>query len=273
MGVSYSFMDNCLYGADDINSVFSKLTTQGVSLFNYSDGDNPLIDLNNAVNNFVETGVEYYNLNACRLVYNAEDSTYKILKGNAFMCDGSIITIDDEGYDITSQIHEIRLLSSQDIYVCFYRNIAENRIDISVIDNDTLYNDKMSLKIGKISESGEIWDARTYAKTKFMPCSANVITEFKLGDYNLSTQMTGEKRLKQTIANIFPGAQYVFFFDQVFPIQRIETTTGDELTYGVYKYAGSNIYAAFNMVGNDLQFWAYVTSSWNSVYNHNCIAF
>ena len=40
MSVIYSFMDDSVYGADDINKTFSKLTTQGVSLFKYNNGDN-----------------------------------------------------------------------------------------------------------------------------------------------------------------------------------------------------------------------------------------
>ena len=57
MSIKCSFMDNQIYGAEDINLIFSKLTMQGISLFAYDDGDNPLLSLNQAVASFVNPGV------------------------------------------------------------------------------------------------------------------------------------------------------------------------------------------------------------------------
>ena len=124
MGFSCSFMDNKSYGADDINLILSKLTTQGISLFKYADGDNPLIALNDAVNSFTGPGIEYYNPSSCMLEYLAptEENAYaqfRILPGNAFMYDGSIITIDENGYDISDEVIKIRQSRTDDIYVYF----------------------------------------------------------------------------------------------------------------------------------------------------------
>ena len=122
MSIIYGFMDNCLYGADDINQTFSKLTTQGVSLFNYTDGDNPLVSLNNAVSAHTMPGVEMYNTNACKVIYDTENEKFFISPGNAFMIDGSTITVDSEEYDITERVLEQRKSGIGDIWVCFNRN-------------------------------------------------------------------------------------------------------------------------------------------------------
>ena len=63
MSLKKSFMDNEIYGADDINFALSRLTTQGVSLFKYNDGDNPLVSLNNALAEMASPGVDLYNVN------------------------------------------------------------------------------------------------------------------------------------------------------------------------------------------------------------------
>lgn len=265
MGVSCSFMDNCMYGADDINLAFSKLTTEGVSLFKYSDGDNPLIELNNAVSGFTESGTQYYNGDSCRLIYDEENSTYKILSGNTFMCDGSIITIDEEGYDITDEIKKLRLSGAENIYVSFYRNVPNNNIEILVKSEDTLYKDSMSVPIGMISSDGKIIDQRIYAKSKIMPCSANVIIDFELHGVTFSYLTEGARRCRHIFNNIFPGIQYLLVkprneFWRIVPVQRVMATTGDELTYTDLSLGSITLKAAFNLVGTDMQFWGIVNN-------------
>ena len=267
MGISYKFMDDCSYGADDINSVFSKLTTQGVSLFNYSDNDNPLIELNTAVSNFTNPGIEYYNINACMLSYTEPDSdntfgTFEILPGNAFMYDGSIITIDDNRYDFTDQIRSLRLLSDDDIYVYFYRNVPYNTIDIMVTCDTSQLENEETVLLGIINSENKITDKRSFATSKIAPCFGNIVI-FGHTDtgVNVRPVETGASRLRFTFKNIFPGAKYFSIWNKCLTIQQIETVTGDELSYDEYPTEFATVYVAVNRVGPDLQLWMYTINT------------
>ncbi|MBR3791969.1 MAG: hypothetical protein IKK18_04635 [Clostridia bacterium] len=259
MSVIYSFMDNSLYGADDINQTFSKLTTQGVSLFNYTDGDNPLISLNDAVSGLTYPGIELYNVNACKVVYDKENDKFSVFPGNAFMIDGSTITIDSDEYDITEQVLEQRKSSNGDIWVCFNRNIPKNSIDISVSADDSVFNSQYAVPLAKISSNNTVVDMRKFAKTKLAPCSANVISEYTMSFGTLTYKETGYERRRTILKDAFPGASKVFINGVVRDIQRVDIEAGESLTYerAWYKTVASDILVAFNMTGEGLEVWAY----------------
>ncbi len=259
MSLLYSFMDNCLYGADEINQTFSKLTTQGVSLFNYTDGDNPLVSLNDAVSGLTNPGVEMYNIDACKVVYDEEDERFYISPGNAFMIDGSTVTIDSEEYDITDKILEQRKLSDGDIWVCFMRNIPKNCIDISVDADDTAFNSQYAVPLAKISSQNSVVDMREFAKTKLAPCSANVINEFTISFGTLSHNETGYQLRRAVLKDVFPGATKVFLNGVVRNIQRVDIEAGESLVYerAWYQSVANDIQIAFNMTGEGLEIWAY----------------
>lgn len=255
MSVIYSFMDNSLYGADEINQTFSKLTTEGVSLFNYTDGDNPLVSLNDAVAGFIQPGIELYNVDACKVKYDKENDKFTIGTGNAFMIDGSSITIDSQDYDITQRVYELRKLNEGDIWVSFYRNIPENCIDIIVDTDDTYFNSEYSVPLAKISADNSVFDKRIYAKTKLAPCSANVINTVTVSCGQLISTDTGDMLKRAVIKEVFPGATKVYVAFNLHDIQRVES--GEEL---VYKRAwpdryGETHYVAFNMTDEGLEIW------------------
>lgn len=275
MSVIYSFMDNCSYGADEVNQTFSKLTTEGVSLFNYTNSDNPLVALNNATEGFVTPGVESYNINACKVMYDAENDKFMIGVGTAFMVDGSTITIDSEYYDITETVKELQKGSSDDIWVCFYRNIPQNSIDISVDVNDYYFNSQYSVPLAKISSDNLVADKRKVACSKIAPCSANVIQyeDFSCGSINY--KQTGSLRRKQVYPNVFPGATKVFLNGVLRDIQRVDTQTGDELVFerAWYKGVQNDVVIAFNMTGEGLEVWAYISYNSTDIRNWSLTIF
>lgn len=265
MAKSCSFMDNCTYGAEDINLVLSKLTSKGVSLFNYSDGDNPLMSLNEAVSSMVEPGVEYFNMDSCRLSYDEENNTFMLLEGNAFMYDGSIISIDADGYDISEDVKQIRLNSENDIYVCFLRNADANDIIVSVKDNPGDYDSENAVKIGKITGTKTIIDERTYSKTKLIPCTSNIYEDYNFGTVKVLSS-SGNTKKKYASGNVnLINCEYVSFKGDPVKIQRVITTTGEELEYTEGEDSTGTYMYAFNLVGNELEFWAYTTSSYNKI--------
>ena len=252
-------MDNCSYGADEINQTFSKLTTEGVSLFNYTNGDNPLVTLNDAVKGFVSPGIEMFNIDACKVTYDKESNKFSISPGNAFMPDGSTITIDSEAYDITPKILELRKLNDDDIWICFNRNIPKNSIDISIDTDDTIFNSQDSVPLAKISPENSVVDLREFAKTKLAPCSANVINEVTINLGVLIYKDTGYKLRRTIIKNAFPGATKVFLNGVIRNIQKVDIDGGETLVYERAWPSGapSDIMIAFNMTGEGLEIWAY----------------
>ncbi len=94
MGFTCRFLHNQVYSAQDVNQAFSRLTSQGVSLF--SDTGNPLTDLNTAVSNLVTDGIEL-DYDACKVVSTGGGS-YKVMPGTAIMPNGEMITVDTGVY-------------------------------------------------------------------------------------------------------------------------------------------------------------------------------
>ena len=275
MSVIYSFMDDCLYGADEVNQTFSKLTTEGVSLFNYTNSSNPLVALNSATAGFVTPGVEMYNEDACKVTYDATNNKFIIGVGSAFMVDGSTITIDSEYYDITDEVTKLRNSSSNDIWVCFYRNIQKNRIDISVDVDDTYFNSEYGVPLAKISANNSVADMRRLAKTKVAPCSANVIQYKKLTCGTLYYYDTGITRRRVVYTDVFPGATKVFLNGVVRDIQRIDTTTGNELVFqrACYPLVENDVMIAFNMTKEGLEVWATIGYNLTTITNWSLTIF
>ena len=166
MAVERLFLDNVVYGAEDVNKAFSRLTTQGVSLFN--DTGAPLTDLNTAVSNLVEKGISFVDKDACKIT-RRDDGRYQILPGTAWMSNGKSITIKDEPYllDITPGIR----------YSVYFRpDFEQDTCDIVVSPGGAEGDFVM---MGFISEDGDILDGRQYAQLKAEPPVPNVVVEIQ----------------------------------------------------------------------------------------------
>ena len=193
MSINILFLDNETYGADDVNKAFSRLTTQGVSLFN--DTGQPLTDINTAIGNLVEGGVEMINGDACKVVNNG--GNYQILPGTAWMMDGSSITIEDEPY-------QLEIAEGIEQYVYFQRNIGTNTIDIVVSSSEP---PEGSVYLAKISANGAVTDLRTFATTKVAPSTGNIYREYSIPDTTLTSSMGGT--VLETFDAGSPWFQYI----------------------------------------------------------------
>ena len=150
MGYKCTFMDNDIYYAKDVNAMFANLTSAGVVL---SDSGNLLSDLNEAVSEVTTEGVQNFP-DSCKLT--VVDGIYKIGEGVCFMPDGSAITFDKNGYEISP-------LADSVSYVYLKRNDTMNTIDVVVSDTA---GDANSVPIAEIDASGIIYDRRKYAQAK-----------------------------------------------------------------------------------------------------------
>lgn len=266
MSLKKSFMDNEVYGADDINFAFSRLTTQGVSLFKYtSETDNPLVSLNNAVAEFASPGVEMYNTGSCMVVYDGDTGKFSVAAGTAFMQDGSFISIEDNAEDITSLIAEARENISGSLNVFFYRDTQNNTIEIKVQSKETALDEEKSVLLAEISADNAIMDMRTFSQAKIAPAGSNIVQTIDIPSYRINAEDSGTMRMRGEFNNIFHGASYCFYNGTIVPIQKIETSDGSELSYVHCIRADNNdhrCYVAFNLKGTTLQIWMYTTATY-----------
>lgn len=283
MSLNYSFMDDEKYSAEDVNKIFSRLTTEGVSLFNTS-GENPLSELNRAVSTFADSGVEMYDNNSCMVVYDEEAQHFSISCGTAFMYDGSTVSIESEPLDITDKITELRKSDEGDIYVGFFRNTEQNRIDVFAdTDFEKISAGQGYIILAKILSDNSITDLREIASTKLAPCSANVIVERPISfpeqmKYNYDTS----KKLIKTFGNIFAGATkmlamgyregYTQYKGCLVDITSVEVHDEegnlDDSKLSYVKVDDScNMLLAANRDGNDIQVWESSTSQTASGYS------
>lgn len=139
MGKTCDFMDNAVYGVDDMNALRAGLLTKGV---------------------LAETA------NSCKAVLSG--TSVKVTQGQALMYDGSRIVIDAEGVTVS-------IVSGGKNYVYFKRNETTNTIDVVCSLTAPSAND---LPIAEITD-GVVTDKRTFASPKaaYTPAVCVVLDE------------------------------------------------------------------------------------------------
>ncbi len=145
------FMDNDIYTAQDVNDAISNIIANGVS--GYPFGGNALEDLNEAIEELVNDGVDYRGTSC--LVVN-DNGTYKISEGVCIMKDGSQIVFDANGYALTIQSGVLQ-------YVYLERDVLNNGINI-VVSQEAGGEDTVPL--AEIDATGNITDRRHFATAK-----------------------------------------------------------------------------------------------------------
>lgn len=149
MGYKCTFMDNEVYSAQDVNDALSHIISGGVSNFAYTG--NATADINASIAQILQGGVEARG-DACKMVKT--NGIYKISQGTCFMNDGSQITFDSNGY-------ELSLMPDARQYIYLKRNLLGNTIDIEVSDEGW---DPDCIPIAEVDGEGNVYDKRVYAK-------------------------------------------------------------------------------------------------------------
>ncbi len=169
MALKSFYMDNTNYDSDDVNAAFAALIVPGVQM--YTVTGNATTDFNTAISKLVSSGVDNYNIDACK-VY-ADGNTYKVKKGICWLPDGSRIEVDDDEY-------ELSLPDTGDtIYVYAWHNTPLNVCEI-VASASAGGEDTVSL--ATIGSDGSVTDTRKYATAKV---NMNVATT-KVVDFEFS---------------------------------------------------------------------------------------
>lgn len=153
MALKSFYMDNTNYDSDDVNAAFAALIVPGVQM--YTVTGNATTDFNTAISKLVSSGVDNYNIDACK-VY-ADGNSYKVKKGICWLSDGSRIEVDDDEY-------ELSLPDTGDtIYVYAWHNTPLNVCEI-VASESAGGNNTVSL--ATINSDGGVIDTRKYATAK-----------------------------------------------------------------------------------------------------------
>lgn len=156
MGYKFSFADDTLYSAEDINNITKRLVSKGVA-DSFADGvAYNVTQLNNITKTLGNKGVVPED-NTTLKVVKTDDGNIKIMPGSAFMESGAVFTCDSDGYVFSET-------PTGDNYVYIEDNEALNAIRPVMSSSLPASYDYVLLAL--VSYDGKITDKRTYAKGK-----------------------------------------------------------------------------------------------------------
>lgn len=164
MGFTYSFVDNAVYGPEDINDITRSLTGAGIAPFLTKDRYN-VSDLNDLAAALVAEGTS---LDGCKCsVENAgtEAMSVTVAQGIVFFESGVRLTVDEEGC-------LLYITPNTAGYAYAHYSPALQKADI--VFSGELPADGEYVLLAEIAEDGGIQDKRTFARSKVATFGKNV---------------------------------------------------------------------------------------------------
>lgn len=164
MSIKYSFIDNAVYGPEDINDITRSLVGAGIAPFVSKDSYD-VSDLNTMTSALVGTGVQ---LNGCVCsVENAgtEEMVVTVAQGIVFFESGVRLTVGEEG-------EVIYITPNKAGYVYAYYSPALQKADI--VFESELPTDGEYVVLAEIAEDGSLIDKRLFACSKIATMGKNV---------------------------------------------------------------------------------------------------
>lgn len=261
MGYSYSFLDNHVYGADDVNAALGQLVSAGVGF--YSGSTNLIEGMRQAQATYVESGIA---ADSCKAELVGED-TVLIHAGAAFFADGSSIRIDEDGV-------ELPYTPGTAVYVYFRRNNPDNTI-CPVISTEAGSGD--FVPVAEIAANGTVTDTRHFAVTKLAPNTANVYLKHAVPEKIFTSSMDTETPY-YTIDAGSAWFQYIMITTQkgtgIVPVV-FELAEGVKTNFVRPEQANTNgyHYIAFQKRGQYIDVYGKHTGSGGSAYYFDAIIF
>ncbi len=167
MGIKYSFVDNEIYGTEDVNDIVGCLTGAGVAPFLSKDSYSAS-DLNSLTEALVAEGTS---LDGCKCTIenaNTADMQVNVAQGIVFFESGVRLIVDGDGYLLAVQPNTAG-------YVCAHYSSALQRADIVFVSE--LPTDGEYVLLAEVSADGKVVDRRIYAKSKIATMGRNVLWE------------------------------------------------------------------------------------------------
>lgn len=157
MSYKFSFTDNEIYGAEDLNNITRRLVSGGVA-DPFTDGVPYNLSKFNEVGDLLYTrGVVPESVHALKVEKNS-DNTILIHPGVAFFESGAVIEIEEGGHELS--------------FVPGVKNYVALRDDLSLagtcypVCNTIGAAGKFFVKLAEITETGDVIDMRIYARGK-----------------------------------------------------------------------------------------------------------
>ena len=172
MAIKYSFVDNIIYGTEDVNAITKDLTGAGVAPFPTQDTYNTS-DFNTLTEALVSTGTS---LDGCKCTVAdaaTTNMTVTVAQGIIFFESGVRLTVDSEGY-------EISVTPSKAGYIFAHFNPALQVADI--LFDTALPTDGEYVLLAELAVNGTITDKRTFARSKIATFGRNAVFETTLTD-------------------------------------------------------------------------------------------
>ena len=164
MGFSYSFIDNKLYGTEDINNITRNLTGAGVAPF-VSKASYNVSDLNLMTSALVTAGVQ---LEGCRCTVEeikADSISVKVAQGIVFFDCGVCITVDESGY-----LLDIPKNTKGYVYASYSPSLQNGDITFGAM----LPADGEYVVLAEVMVNGRLIDSRVFARSKIATLGKNV---------------------------------------------------------------------------------------------------
>lgn len=168
MAIYFSFVDNEVYGTEDINAITKDLTGAGIAPFPTQESYN-VSDLNTVTSAVVGTGVS---LDGCKCTVVSMSDSYIVVSvspGIIYFSDGARVRIDNDGYSLT-------IASGKEIYIYAYYSKSLQNADI-VADTTNAPESGEAIILAEISAEGVLVDRRMFARSKVATFGSNTTFE------------------------------------------------------------------------------------------------
>ncbi len=173
MAYKFSFADNGIYGADDLNNITKRLVTSGVADV-FQDGVPYNLSHINSVGECLYTGgVVPETVNTLKVTADKEAGKAFIYPGTAFFADGAVMEIESGG-------HELSFTPGAKHYVYLKNDLTRSNTCYPACTQDAPTGDFVSL--AEIEEDGTAVDRRTYAMGKLPGYQSNALSVLKIED-------------------------------------------------------------------------------------------
>lgn len=183
MGYKSSFLDNEIYGADDISAAFSRILTSGVLV--YPERETVADSLNEMTSEVVDAGVTDFG----GLEVSRTETGAKVGQGTAFFESGVAVVVDSEGATVDFE-------EGTAVYIYFIYQPEFNSVLLKATEE---LPDGDTLVLAYIDADGNISDRRSYASAKMMVNTTNMYYDFTME----------HTRWSSSLSNIIEGSQTV----------------------------------------------------------------
>lgn len=173
MAYKFSFADNGIYGADDLNNITKRLVTSGVA-DTFADGvPYNVSQINSAGECLYSSGVVPETVSTLKVTADNEAGTVLIYPGTAFFADGAVMEIEAGG-------HELIFTPGTKHYVYLKNDLTASNTCYPACTIEAPEGDFVPL--AEIEEDGMVTDTRTYAMGKLPGYQSNALSALKIED-------------------------------------------------------------------------------------------